>query len=101
MKTQPSPPSPQPRSRALLFLLAGFTGIALLFWFSPRVIAFSPSWTRYQHFQDEKGIDAGLLYYTDVPVTLQSERANRAAVEAALEERRRTVGSPVHDGNGS
>lgn len=55
---------------------------------TPRLVGLSENWQHYNQKQEELGLNSGHLYYTDVPVSLESERANRAAVERALERRR-------------
>ena len=41
--------------------------------------------------QDKYDIEAGAIYYTDVPVSLDSEMASRRAVQEALQERRKQL----------
>ena len=41
--------------------------------------------------QDRYDIEAGAIYYTDVPVSLDSEMASRRAVQKALELRRKSM----------
>lgn len=68
--------------------------VGLWFFFgcvSPRLVPLIPAWQRYAEVQEETGLNSGALYYTDVPVSLECERANRAAVAAALELRRQAA----------
>lgn len=67
-------------------------GIGLWIFFgviTPRLVSLSDNWQHYNQTQERLGLDSGSLYYTNVPVSLESERANRAAVERALEGRRK------------
>ena len=78
-----------PRRNAWLRLV----GYALVLWgffgfVGPRMVSMIPAWQRYCDVQESQGLDSGALYYTDVPVSLECERANRAAVEAAMNRRR-------------
>lgn len=41
--------------------------------------------------QDKYDIEAGAIYYTDVPVSLDSEMASRRAVQQAMEQRRKSL----------
>ena len=41
--------------------------------------------------QDRYDIEAGAIYYTDVPVSLDSEMASRRAVQQAMEQRRKSL----------
>lgn len=47
-----------------------------------------PAWKRYNQIQEEKGLDSGALYYTNVPQTQEAEERTRAAVQAGMRERR-------------
>ena len=78
-----------PRRNAWLRL----AGYALVLWgffgfVGPWMVSMIPAWQRYCDVQEAQGLDSGALYYTDVPVSLECERANRAAVEAAMNRRR-------------
>lgn len=69
------------------------TGCALALWgffgfVGPWLVSSIPAWRSYCDVQEAHGLDSGALYYTDVPVSLECERANRAAVEHALALRR-------------
>ena len=71
-------------------LLAWGGGLWLFFAIiTPRLLALSPAWQHYDAVQEKYGLDSGALYYSDVPVTLASEEATRAAVRAGMAERRR------------
>lgn len=88
MSTSTTTPS-HPRRNAWLRL----TGYALALWVffgfvGPRLVSMIPAWQRYCDVQEAQGLDSGALYYTDVPVSLECERANLAAVEAAMSRRR-------------
>ena len=78
-----------PRRNAWLRL----AGYALVLWgffgfVGPWMVSMIPAWQRYCDVQEAQGLDSGDLHYTDVPVSLECERANRAAVEAAMNRRR-------------
>ena len=68
---------------ASTLVLWGFFGFV-----GPWMVSMIPAWQRYCDVQEAQGLDSGALYYTDVPVSLECERANRAAVEAAMNRRR-------------
>lgn len=55
---------------------------------TPRLVALSPAWQKYDAVQEQYGLDSGAMYYTNVPVSLESEEAVRRAVRAGMEERR-------------
>lgn len=85
-----------PRWRSWLHLAGWAVSLWVFFGFiGPRLVTLSPSWQRYCQVQEEQGLDSGALYYTDVPVSLECERANRAAVMKALERRRAREAAPV------
>lgn len=88
--------SPAPRWRPWLQLAGWAVSLWVFFGFiGPRLVTLSPSWQRYCQVQEEQGLDSGALYYTDVPVSLESERANRAAVMKALARRRAGTAPPA------
>ena len=51
--------------------------------FTPFIVQFFPRWQAYVDTANEHGIEPGALYYTDVPVSLDAEQANRRAVMKA------------------
>ncbi len=48
--------------------------------FTPYVAQFVPAWEYYVDVCDEKNLEPGALYYSDLPVIHESEAANREAV---------------------
>ncbi len=79
----------RPRCKAWLRLV----GYALVLWgffgfVGPKMVSMIPAWQRYCEVQEAHGLNSGAIYYTDVPVSLDCELANRAAVEAAMNRRR-------------
>lgn len=79
----------RPRRRSWLRLV----GYALALWgffgfVGPKMISMIPAWRQYCEVQDAYGLNSGAIFYTDVPVSLEAELANRAAVEAAMSRRR-------------
>lgn len=79
----------RPRCRSWLRL----AGYALVLWgffgfVGPKVISMIPAWRQYCEVQDAYGLNSGAIFYTDVPVSQEAERASRAAVEAAMSLRR-------------
>lgn len=56
--------------------------------FSPFIQDKIPAWKRYNQIQEEQDLDSGALYYSNVPQTYDSEEHTRAAIKAAMEERR-------------
>ena len=57
----------------------------------PRLLSLSESWRTFGAAQDKWNIHAGAVYYTDVPVTRDTETANRAAVRQALDKRLQAI----------
>ena len=60
---------------------------ALWFFFAvagPWLFSLSPAWQRYDAVQEEYNIHSGAIYYTDVPVTQESEEATRKAVREGM-----------------
>lgn len=55
---------------------------------TPRLVALSPSWQRYDAVQEQYGLDSGALYYSNVPVTQDAESATREAVREGMIQRR-------------
>lgn len=79
----------RPRRHAWLRLV----GCALALWgffgfVGPWMVSVIPAWRQYCEVQEAHGLNSGAIFYTDVPVSLEAERANRAAVEAAMSRRR-------------
>ncbi len=48
--------------------------------FTPFILQYFPNWQAYIDKADELGIDPGALYYTDVHVVADAEKATRKAV---------------------
>ncbi|MBD5607977.1 MAG: hypothetical protein HDQ93_03900 [Desulfovibrio sp.] len=68
-------------------------GICLCLWFFFAVITpiledHIPAWKRYNEIQDEKGLDSGAIYYSDVPQIQEAEERMREAVEKGISARR-------------
>lgn len=73
-------------------LLLALWGVGLWFFFAiftPVLENHVPAWKRYNEIQEEKGLDSGALYYTNVPQTQEAEEQTRAAVKAGMLERRK------------
>lgn len=84
-----------------LLLLSGWV-IGLWFFFAvltPRLLALSPAWQRYDAVQEEYGLDSGALYYSDLPISGEAEQVAREAVRRGMEERRRQARAEIA-GNG-
>lgn len=65
-----------------LKLIASFVFIYVFFvYLTPLFTQYFPNWTHFAKTADENNIEPGAIYYTNVPVTSDSEHANRAAVE--------------------
>lgn len=69
-----------------------FVAYGAMFWLFfcvglPRVLSQSESWRNFRAAQEKWDLHAGAVYYTDVPVTRDTETANRAAVRQALDKR--------------
>ena len=56
-----------------------------------RRLSLSESWRTFGAAQEKWNIHAGAVYYTDVPVTRDTETANRAAVRQALDKRLQAI----------
>lgn len=79
-----------PKLKRWSILLTWALGIwFFIFVFSPFIQSFFPAWQRFNEISEEKGLDPGALYYTNVPVTQESEAHTRQAIREAMEERRR------------
>ena len=68
-------------------------GLAVALWFffavlTPRLVALSPAWQRYDAAQEEYGLDSGALYYSNVPATQEAEEVVRRAVREGMRQRR-------------
>ena len=61
-----------------------FICIGFLMFVVPYLYSFSPTLNRYLQTLDENDIHPGALYYTDVPLTPESELANREAVKQGI-----------------
>lgn len=48
--------------------------------FTPFVAQFVPAWEYYVDVCEEKNLQPGALYYSDLPIIYESEAANREAV---------------------
>lgn len=73
-----------------------FVAYGAMFWLVfcvglPRLLSLSESWRTFGAAQDKWNIHAGAVYYTDVPVTRDTETANRAAVRQALDKRLQAI----------
>jgi hypothetical protein len=61
-----------------------FICIGFLMFVVPYLYSFSPTLNRYLQTLDENDIHPGAIYYTDVPLTPESELANREAVKQGI-----------------
>lgn len=61
-----------------------FICIGFLMFVVPYLYSFSPTLNRYLQTLDENDIHPGAIYYTDVPLTPESELANREAVKRGI-----------------
>ncbi len=52
-------------------------------YFTPYIAQFFPNWTHYVQVCEERNLDPGALYYTNLPIIYESEQANREAVQEA------------------
>lgn len=65
-----------------LKLIASFAFLYVFFvYITPLFTHYFPNWTHFAKTADENNIEPGAIYYTNVPVTSDSEHANREAVE--------------------
>ncbi len=48
--------------------------------FTPYVAQFVPSWQYYVNVCNDRNLEPGALYYSDLPIIYESEAANREAV---------------------
>lgn len=53
---------------------------------TPWLFERSPAWQRYDQVQEEHDIHSGAIYYSDVPVTLESELHVREAVREGMKD---------------
>lgn len=69
-----------------LFKLCCCLGVLWIFFAvaGPWLFSLSPAWQRYDAVQEEYNIHSGAIYYTDVPVTQESEEATRKAVREGM-----------------
>ena len=73
----------QPALHIRLFRLAIGVAVLILVVFLARYpIKMIPAFNTYSEAVDKNGLHPGALYYSDVPVTLDSERYTRSAVKA-------------------
>ena len=64
-----------------------FISIGFLMFIVPYLSSFSPTLNNYLKTLDENDIHPGAIYYTDVPLTPESELANRMAVKEGIAKR--------------
>ena len=64
-----------------------FICIGFLMFVVPYLYSFSSTLNNYLKTLDEHDIHPGAIYYSDVPVTMDTELANREAVKQAIEMR--------------
>ena len=83
------PPSPSPS------LLSGWARLALaglFFWVlylvTPTFIESFPPLREYAQAVEEVGVSPGVLFYTDVPVSIEAQRSNRDAIRFFVKEKR-------------
>ncbi|MBQ9406406.1 MAG: hypothetical protein IJU37_06695 [Desulfovibrio sp.] len=70
----------------LLQLLCWIAGLWFFFAVvTPWLYARSPAWQRYYQVQDDNDLHSGALYYSDVPVTLDSELKMRESVREGMQ----------------
>ncbi len=71
-----------------LKLLAWVLGLWFFFAIlTPRLVALSPAWQKYDAAQEQYGLDSGALYYSNVPITQEAEEGMRRAVREGMEQR--------------
>lgn len=79
-----SPPAPSLAKRLIrLGLALGF--LVLLVYLTPFIIHSIPPLREYARVVDETGIMPGVLFYTDVPQTVDGEFNNRDAIRFRVE----------------
>ncbi|WP_291357996.1 hypothetical protein [Desulfovibrio sp.] len=78
-----------PPATRTVFRLCCWIGVLLLFFcvIGPWLFSLSPAWQRYDAVQEEHNIHSGAIYYSDVPVTQESEEATRKAVREGMANR--------------
>lgn len=75
-------------SRKVLKLALWSLGLWIFFAvLTPRMLALSTAWQRYDMVQEENSLDSGALYYTNVPVTGEAVEAVGKAVREGMRER--------------
>lgn len=82
MSTTDSPSRAHAYARCAFWM---FICIGFLMFVVPYLYSFSPTLNRYLKTLDENDIHPGAIYYTDVPLTPESELANREAVKRGIE----------------
>lgn len=76
--------SPPTRTTRLMRLCACLGGVALLFWVVlPQVRVLSPTWDEMAGMIQERGIEVGMFYYTDVKLTGDADLHMRSALAPA------------------
>ena len=77
-----------PVTRTVFRLCCWIGGLLLFFCvIGPWLFSLSPAWQRYDAVQEEHNIHSGAIYYSDVPVTQESEEATRKAVREGMANR--------------
>lgn len=69
------------QTRILRFVVAVFC-LVLVVYLAQLPIRYIPAFNHYSKEADKHGLHPGALYYSDVPVTLDAEKHNRAAVKS-------------------
>lgn len=79
------------RSKFKSMFILGLWAVGLWFFFAvltPVLEERIPAWKRYNQIQEEQNLDAGALYYSNVPQTQEAEEATREAVRKGMAARR-------------
>lgn len=69
------------------FAVYMFVSVGFLMYGVPFLYDLSPTLRSYRETLDEHDIHPGAIYYSDVPVTMDTELANREAVKRGIEMR--------------
>lgn len=77
-----------PLSTRLMRLVLSVAALVLVIFLARYPIQMIPAFTTYSEAIDRNNLHPGALYYSDVPVTLDSERFTRNAVQAVDEQNR-------------
>ena len=64
-----------------------FISVGFLMFIVPELYGLSPTLRNYMQTLDDNDIHPGAIYYTDVPLTPESELANRMAVKEGIAKR--------------